>query len=351
MSDPGKNEGHNYDEPELKRQKIDNDRGMPAVVHVDDGHVNIETSLLSNHSNSPNNDGRSNDNNRMEDRDREAQLLDRVASGIIESVANRNSLNNNNNGGDIGRSFKQNGEDTYTVETIGKANLDNSNKELLGSGNRNNETHIEEEEEEGERASSRNVHQQQHIEQVQTPQDYSALIDRHTIHNNSDDSIPVELQDLGDSHHIHSIATDDSELNGTRILNKRGRKTTALVGSEAWRQQRKFLHKEVERRRRENINMAINTLGVLLPVKETSKAAILNRSVEYIQKLKETENSNIEKWTLQKLLSEQNASQLTAANEKLQEELANAYKEIRFLKNLLKKHNISYESDEDTTVQ
>lgn len=360
MSGSEKHSRHNYDpdmvdnEPDLKRPKIDNDRDI-EVVDVDDDnnnneHVHIETSLLSstNHSTtSTNNNNSGSSNHRIDDHDREAQLLNNVASNIIENVGNRSSLSNpnrNNNNDDGEHSLKQSGVALDIAGPMTKTVLNNPDKESADSS----KAHIEGKERNGN--IHMNTEQQQPMEQVQTPHDYAELIDRHTIHN-TDDSIPVELRDLRDTDHIHSIGVEDPDLNEEGLLNKRGRRTTALVGSEAWRQQRRISHKEVERRRRENINMAINALGVLLPVKETSKAAILSRSVEYIQKLKETENSNIEKWTLQKLLSEQNASQLTAANEKLQEDLANAYKEIRFLKNLLKKHNIPYESDEDTNVQ
>lgn len=124
---------------------------------------------------------------------------------------------------------------------------------------------------------------------------------------------------------------------------RRGRKPATLATTDEWKKQRKDSHKEVERRRRENINTAINVLSDLLPVRESSKAAILARAAEYIQKLKETDEANIEKWTLQKLLSEQNASQLASANEKLQEELGNAYKEIEYIKRILRKNGIEYE--------
>ncbi|SCW00774.1 LAFE_0C11694g1_1 [Lachancea fermentati] len=119
-------------------------------------------------------------------------------------------------------------------------------------------------------------------------------------------------------------------------VGRRGRKPAPVTGSAEWRQQRKDSHKEVERRRRENINTAINKLSDLLPVKESSKATVLARAAEYIQKLKDTENANIEKWTLQKLLSEQQVSTLTKANESLQLELGNAFKQIDILKRQLK---------------
>lgn len=132
--------------------------------------------------------------------------------------------------------------------------------------------------------------------------------------------------------------TQEIDSNGNLISrNNNGRRTQQpLAGSAEWKQQRKDSHKEVERRRRENINTAINRLSSLLPVRESSKAAILARAAEYIQKLKETENANIEKWTLQKLLNEQTTQHMTGQNEKLQEELGIALKENEQLKNQIR---------------
>ncbi|KAG0655335.1 basic helix-loop-helix protein [Maudiozyma exigua] len=149
-----------------------------------------------------------------------------------------------------------------------------------------------------------------------------------------DDDKSVKEQDGS----TRSDVNDDSDSH--KKLIKKNRRVITIAGTEEWRQQRKDSHKEVERRRRESINYHINTLSQLLPVRETSKAAILSRAAEYIEKLKVTENANIEKWTLQKLLSEQNASSLATANGKLQEELGNAYKENDFLRKLLEKNHI-----------
>lgn len=141
---------------------------------------------------------------------------------------------------------------------------------------------------------------------------------------------------------------EEKKMFGGAVTNgRRGRKSAPVTGSEEWKRQRKDSHKEVERRRRENINTAINKLSELLPVKESSKATILARAAEYIQKLKETESANIDKWTLQKLLSEQNQSRLTSANERLQDELGKAYKEVEELKQKLKQTGVQYNGDED----
>lgn len=144
---------------------------------------------------------------------------------------------------------------------------------------------------------------------------------------------------------------EGKKLFGVGAAARRGRKVAPMTGSEEWKRQRKDSHKEVERRRRENINTAINKLSELLPVKESSKATILARAAEYIQKLKETESANIDKWTLQKLLSEQNQSRLTSANERLQDELGKAYKEIESLKNTLKQAGLPYDSHQDQQKQ
>jgi len=79
------------------------------------------------------------------------------------------------------------------------------------------------------------------------------------------------------------------------------------MGSEEWTRQRKDNHKEVERRRRGNINEGINELGRIVPngSGEKAKGAILSRAVQYIHHLKENEARNIEKWTLEKLLMDQ----------------------------------------------
>ncbi|SCV00164.1 LAMI_0G03290g1_1 [Lachancea mirantina] len=137
----------------------------------------------------------------------------------------------------------------------------------------------------------------------------------------------------GDESQLELDADSDDRKRG---IGRRGRKAAPVTGSAEWRQQRKDSHKEVERRRRENINTAIVRLSDLLPVKESSKATVLARAAEYIQKLRDTENANIEKWTLQKLLSEQQVSTLTKANETMQLELGNAFKQIDILKRQLK---------------
>jgi transcriptional regulator CBF1 len=79
------------------------------------------------------------------------------------------------------------------------------------------------------------------------------------------------------------------------------------------------VQKEVERRRRGNINDGINELGRIVPngTGEKAKGAILSRAVQYIHHLKENEARNIEKWTLEKLLMDQAMGDLQAQLEEM----------------------------------
>lgn len=106
-------------------------------------------------------------------------------------------------------------------------------------------------------------------------------------------------------------------------------------GSEEWHRVRRENHKEVEKRRRESINKGIRELAALIPTSDTNKALILLHGVEFIKRLKENENNNIEKWTLEKLLTEQAVSELNASNEKLKAELERAYRENEQLRRKL----------------
>jgi transcriptional regulator CBF1 len=118
------------------------------------------------------------------------------------------------------------------------------------------------------------------------------------------------------------------------------------VGTEEWHKLRKDNHKEgrwpfffpvpsllclmltgpVERRRRETINEGINELAKIVPNSEKNKGAILQNAVQFIQQMKATQSTNLEKWTLEKLLTEQAIAELTSANDKLKVELEGLYK-------------------------
>ncbi|KAK0249657.1 hypothetical protein B0A54_10009 [Friedmanniomyces endolithicus] len=99
------------------------------------------------------------------------------------------------------------------------------------------------------------------------------------------------------------------------------------VGTDEWHKVRRDNHKEVERRRRETINEGINELAKIVPGCEKNKGSILARAVQFITQLKENETQNIEKWTLEKLLTEQAIAELSGSCDKLKTECQRAWGE------------------------
>lgn len=100
-----------------------------------------------------------------------------------------------------------------------------------------------------------------------------------------------------------------------------------VVGSEEWNRIRKDNHKEVERRRRETINKGILDLSKVVPGCEKHKGQILSQAIDYIKKLKENEQSYLEKFALEKLVTEQMLQELSAKSKHLKSELERAWKE------------------------
>lgn len=84
----------------------------------------------------------------------------------------------------------------------------------------------------------------------------------------------------------------------------------------------------MERRRRETINEGINELAKIVPNCEKNKGSILQRGVQYITQLKDNETRNIEKWTLEKLLTDQAIAELSSSVERLKNDLNRAYREV-----------------------
>lgn len=105
------------------------------------------------------------------------------------------------------------------------------------------------------------------------------------------------------NHHPHASAntppSDSARDGGASSSHK------PQPGTEGWNKLRKDNHKEVERRRRETINEGINELAKIVPGCEKNKGSILARAVQYIQKLQDDASSNIDKWTFEKLVTEQ----------------------------------------------
>jgi bHLH factor len=128
----------------------------------------------------------------------------------------------------------------------------------------------------------------------------------------------VQEQDDGGSDGDDMHDTKDGQQSPPPSSGKRNARNSSM-GTEEWSRQRKDNHKEVERRRRGNINEGINELGRIVPngSGEKAKGAILSRAVQYIHHLKDNEARNIEKWTLEKLLMDQAMGDLQAQLEEM----------------------------------
>ncbi|KAI7907694.1 uncharacterized protein BX663DRAFT_8473 [Cokeromyces recurvatus] len=111
-----------------------------------------------------------------------------------------------------------------------------------------------------------------------------------------------------------------------------GKEEKPRVGSEEWHRLRRENHKQVERRRRETINDGINEIARIVPGCEKNKGSILQRAAAYIRQLKESEASTLEKWTLEKLLTDQAINELNRQVEVLKAELDRVRTENTYLK-------------------
>jgi bHLH factor len=120
------------------------------------------------------------------------------------------------------------------------------------------------------------------------------------------------------------------------------------VGSEEWHKVRRDNHKEVERRRRETINEGINELAKIVPGCEKNKGSILQRAVSFIAQLKQNEQNNIEKWTLEKLLMEQAISELSNNVERLKHQYDEAVQEAQMWRKMCQDAGLT--ADKDDTV-
>ena len=103
----------------------------------------------------------------------------------------------------------------------------------------------------------------------------------------------------------------------------------------------------VERRRRETINEGINELAKIVPGCEKNKGSILQRAVQFIQQLKDNEDQNIEKWTLEKLLTEQAIAELSASNDKLKAECERAWREVETWKKTCQSAGLAPKKDDE----
>ena len=88
------------------------------------------------------------------------------------------------------------------------------------------------------------------------------------------------------------------------------------------------------------INEGINELAKIVPGCEKNKGSILQRAVQFITQLKENEQQNIEKWTLEKLLTEQAITELSASCDKFKAECQRAWDECQIYKRACENNGI-----------
>lgn len=103
----------------------------------------------------------------------------------------------------------------------------------------------------------------------------------------------------------------------------------------------------VERRRRETINEGINELAKIVPGCEKNKGSILQRAVQYITQLRQNETKNIEKWTLEKLLTDQAIEELDSGMTKLKAERDRLNSENERLKAKIRSIELDAKGDDD----
>ena len=107
----------------------------------------------------------------------------------------------------------------------------------------------------------------------------------------------------------------------------------------------------MERRRRETINEGINELAKIVPGCDKNKGAILQRGVQYITQLKENETTNIEKWTLEKMLTDQAIAELTSSVDKLRDELNKTRREAERWKARSEAAGVDVDAEEEAAEQ
>lgn len=107
----------------------------------------------------------------------------------------------------------------------------------------------------------------------------------------------------------------------------------------------------VERRRRKTINEGINELAKIVPGCEKNKGSILQRAVQYITQLRESESKNIEKWTLEKMLTDQAIAELTDSVVKLKDQLEHAWSDVHRLETINRARELAESSNNSHSQQ
>lgn len=198
----------------------------------------------------------------------------------------------------------------------------------------------------GEQQGSEQVQEQQdvikenhNVNIQEKPSEASTFIDKQ-----EPETAPIAVMSGG----VLTVDSDKSVQDQTgsqasaSVVNTKGQpmvimnsKTVSIKDPNTISKIKKLNHKEVERRRRETINNAIRELQAIVPTTHTNKSQIIRKAVEHIKKLKEREETMRNKWTLEKIITDQAINELANSNEKLKSELEKAYRENELRKNVI----------------
>ncbi|KAG0027311.1 basic helix-loop-helix protein [Podila clonocystis] len=131
-----------------------------------------------------------------------------------------------------------------------------------------------------DRIAEEHQRQMKHQEQIdQSAQAVAAVVAQ------SEQSAQQVLQHIGTADSSSTLATVPIATSPATVSAPAAK---PVAGSEEWHKLRRDNHKEVERRRRENINAGINEVSALIPNNEKNKGNILRQAVNYIKEMQET---------------------------------------------------------------
>ncbi|KAI8877799.1 hypothetical protein K501DRAFT_229606 [Backusella circina FSU 941] len=169
-------------------------------------------------------------------------------------------------------------------------------------------------------------------QQQQQAQQHSQQHQSHLPQQQQQNSPQLQYQQSSPSQVANETETNKGDSNTTTSTKD---DLKPPVGSDEWHRLRRENHKQVERRRRETINEGINDIARIVPGCEKNKGSILHRAAAYIRQLKENESSTLEKWTLEKLLTDQAINELNRQVEILKVELDRVHQENAYLQQRL----------------
>lgn len=240
-----------------------------------------------------------------------ADKVDKVSNDDTEKLVGQSEHEINNDNVVVSESTENAIDPVFGVDPLVKTNKEDTEPGVEEEKQQGEEPKLEQE---GEPQQEQNHQEQIHPEQNKTEQQSQGLSNE--SQSNSKEVVPA-------------VPVADSTETALVVSNK-----ISTTDPEMLAKIKKLNHKEVERRRRENINIALRELQEVVPTTHSNKAQVIRKAVEHIQKLKENEENLVNKWTLEKIITDQAINELANSNDKLKLELGKAYREIEHRKNI-----------------